>query len=94
MKKLQSSYHDDANKIVKQAMNEKSAIENLNFLIDLSMGTTDTEPVPEEPKTFTEAWNHPNPNSCAKWQGIKKEFTNMNKKQVLCKTKKSLIPPH
>ena len=46
----------------------------------LAMMTSNIEPVPEEPKTFTEAWNHHNPNSCAKWQeAIKKEFTNMNK---------------
>ena len=44
-------------------MEEKSAIKNLNFLIDLAMMTTDTKPVPEEPKTFTKAWNHPNASS-------------------------------
>ena len=55
MEKLQALYNDDANKIIKQAMNEKWAIENLNFFIDLSMVTTDTECVPEEPKTFTKA---------------------------------------
>ena len=73
MKKLQASYNNDANKIIKQATWEKSAIENLNFLIDLDMVTTDTKPIPEEPKTFTKAWNHPNANSQAKWQeSIKK----------------------
>ena len=66
MKKLQPSYNDDANKIIKQATNEKSAIENLNFFIDLSLVITDTEPIPEEPNIFTKAWNHPNPNSHAK----------------------------
>ena len=55
MKKLQALYNDDANKIVEQATQEKSAIENLNFLINLAMVTTDTKPVPEEPKTFTKA---------------------------------------
>ena len=34
MKKLQTLYNDDANKIAEQATNEKSAFENLNFLID------------------------------------------------------------
>ena len=93
MKKLQASYNDNANKIVKQAMNENRAIKNLNFLINLSLVTTNTKPVPEEPKTFTKAWNHPNPNSCAKWQEAdKKEFTNMNKQQVWCKTKKRFCP--
>ena len=66
MKKLKASYNDDANKIIEQATDEKSAIRNLNFLINLSILTTDIEPLSEEPKTFTEAWNHPNPNSCTK----------------------------
>ena len=64
MKKLQGLYNDNANKIVKQAKNEKSAIKNLNVLIDLSMVTTDIKCVPEETKIFTEPWNHLNPNSC------------------------------
>ena len=67
MKKLEASYNVDANNIIDQATNEKSVIKNSNFLIDLSMMTTNTKPVPEEPKTFSEAWNHPNPNSHAKW---------------------------
>ena len=61
----------------------------------LSMVMTDTEPVPEELKAFTKAWNHPNPNSCTKWQeAIKKEFAMMKRQQVWCKTKKSLMPPN
>ena len=66
MKKLRGSYNDDANKIAKKGTKEKSAIKNLNFLINLSMVSKDTKPVPEEPKTFTKAWNHPNANSCKK----------------------------
>jgi len=32
-----------------------------------------------EPTTFWEAYNHPNPEMCAKWQAtIQKEFHNMN----------------
>ena len=95
MKKLQALYNDDDHKIVKQAMNEKSAIKNLNFLINLSIVSTDTEPVPEEPKTFTQAWNYPNINSLAEWsEVIKKKFANMNKQQVWCKTRKSIMPPN
>ena len=83
MKKLQASYNADANKIVEHATQEKSDIENLNFLVDLAMATSCTKPVPEEPKTFAKAWNHPNVNPCAKWQeAICKEFANMNKHQV------------
>ena len=82
-------------KIVKQAIQEKSTIENLNFLIDLAMVTTDTKPLPEEPKTFTKAWNYPNATSQVKWQDmIRKEFTDRNKQQVWCKASKSLMPPN
>ena len=62
MKKLQASYNDDSNTIIKEATQDE-AIENLNFLVDLAMMTTDTMPAPEEPATFNEAWNHPNANS-------------------------------
>ena len=66
MKKLQALYNDNANKIIKQVTKEKGAIENLNFLINLAMITTDTKPVSEEPKNLVKAWNHPNSNPCAK----------------------------
>ena len=94
MKKLQASYNDDANKIIKEAMQDK-VIENLNFLINLAMVTTDTMPVLEEPMTLNEAWDHPNANTHAKWQeAICYEFTNMNKQQVWCKTSKTLMHPN
>ena len=81
-------YNDDANKIIKQAMNKKSAIKNSNFLINSSMVMTKTKCAPEEPNTFTKAWNHSNPNSCAKWQqAIKKEFAAMSKQHAWCKEK-------
>ena len=41
MKKLQASYNDDANKIIKEAM-EEMVVQNLNFLIDLAMVTFNT----------------------------------------------------
>ena len=73
MKKLQASFNDNANKIIKQATKEKDAIKNLNVLIDLAIVTTDTKPVPEEPKTLNKAWSHTNANSHMKWQeAIKK----------------------
>ena len=57
--------------IIKQATKENSMVTNY------------TKPVPEEPKTFNEAWDHLNANSCAKWQeAICKEFDNMKKQQV------------
>ena len=59
------------------------------------MVTTDTMSAPEEPATFNKAWNHPNANSQEKWQeAIHKEFADMNKQQVWCKTSKTLMPPN
>ena len=46
MKKLQALYNDDAKKIIKEAMQD-NVVENLNFLINLAMVTTDTMPVLE-----------------------------------------------
>ena len=59
MKKLQALYNEDANKIIEEATQDKKSIENLNFLIDLAMLTSDTKPAPEEPMTFVKTWNHP-----------------------------------
>ena len=73
----------------------KKIVENLNFLINLAMVTTDIMLVSEEPMTFAKAWNHPNENSCAKWQEtICKVFTDMNNQQVWRKTSKTLMPPN
>ena len=58
MKKLQASYNNDADKIIKEATQDK-LVKNSNFLIDLAMVTTDTIPVPEETVTFDAAWNLP-----------------------------------
>ena len=93
--KIQASYNDNANKIVKQATKEKSAIKNLNFLINLALVTIDTKPVPEEPQTFNEALDHPNKNSWKKWwEVICKEFSNINKQQVWHMTHESLMHPN
>ena len=92
--KLQALYNDGANKIIKEVMQVKVS-KNLNFLIVLAMVTTETMPVPEEPVSFNEAWNHSNATSSEKWQeAICKEFTDMNKQQVWRKTSKSLMPPN
>ena len=58
MKKLPASHNNDANKIIKEVMQDK-VIENLNFLIHLAMVTTNSMLIPEEPTSFNEAWNHP-----------------------------------
>ena len=57
------------------------------------MITTVLAPVPEEPTSFNEAWNHPDVTCHEKWQEvIHKEFADMNKQQVWQKTTKSLMP--
>ena len=92
MKKLQALYNEDANKNMEEATQDK-AVKKFNFLIDLAMVTIDTMPVPEEPTTFAKAWNHPNASSHAKWkEAICKEFADMNKQKLWCKTTKTLIP--
>ena len=79
MKKLQASYNNDANKIVKQATQEKGTIENLNFLINMAMVFNNIKPTLEEPQRLNKAWNHPNKESHRKWQGaICKVFADMN----------------
>ena len=60
MKKLQASYNDDANKIVEQYTKEKGAIENLSFVVDLAMVSSNIKATLDEPQMFNKAWNHPN----------------------------------
>ncbi|KAG7338676.1 reverse transcriptase RNA-dependent DNA polymerase [Nitzschia inconspicua] len=49
----------------------------------------------DEPKTFQEAWNHPDPEERKKWrEAIKKEFHDMIVRKVWRKTNKSSIPSH
>ena len=46
-----------------------------------------------EPKTFDEAWNHPDPEQRRKWrEAITKEFTDMKKLSVWRKVKRSTMP--
>ena len=59
MKKLQASYKD-ANKFVKEAVQEKRDNKLLNSLIDLAMVASNIKPTDDEPWTFKKAWNHPN----------------------------------
>jgi len=46
-----------------------------------------------EPTMFQEAYNHKDPEQCAKWRAaIHKEFKDMNNRGVWCKVKRSTIP--
>ena len=93
IKKLQTSYNDNADTIVKQAVQEKSAIKNSNFLIDVAMVSYDTKQTLKESQMFNKAWNHPKKDSLRKWQDtIHKELADMIKQQVWQKTIKSLFP--
>ena len=55
IKQLQAVYNEDTNKIIKKATQDKNTIENLDFLIDLAMVTSETKPIPEEPVIFAKA---------------------------------------
>ena len=55
MKKLLTSYNNDANKIIKAATQEKKCEENLNFLINLAMVADNIKPTDDESKMFWEA---------------------------------------
>ena len=61
--KLQALYSNNANKILEQTKQEKSAIKKLNFLIDLAMVSNYIKPILDEPQMFNKAWNHPNEES-------------------------------
>ena len=71
IKKLQVLHKNDASKIIKDAAQEKSAKDNLIFLIDLAIVAGDTKPIKDEPQIFNEAWDHPNQN-CK--ENVKKPF--------------------
>ncbi len=46
-----------------------------------------------EPRTFQEAWNHPDIKQHMNWgEAIRKEFSDMNKQQVWGKIKHDKIP--
>ena len=47
-----------------------------------------------EPTTFQESWNHPDPIQREKWRtDIRKEFHDVNNRQVWRKIKRSGMPP-
>ena len=58
MKKLQSLYNNDANKIIKEAAQEKKMRQNLNFLTDLAMVAGDTKPTEDEHQTINKTRDH------------------------------------
>jgi len=48
---------------------------------------------PIKPASFDDAYYHPDPSQCKKWQeAIKKEFCNMTHCRVWCKVKRSTVP--
>ena len=95
MKKQTAFYNGDANKIVKQATKEKNTNNNLNFLIDLALESSNIKPSLDEPQRFNRARYHPNEESLIKWQeAICNEFIIMNKQKVRQKMLESHMPPN
>ena len=92
MKKLDCDFYEIAPKIVKEAKAkldqaheagnfETVANETLNFLIDIVDLALSAEilPTQDEPKTFQQAWNNPDPLKRVKWrEAIRKKFHDMN----------------
>ena len=66
LKKLQASYNGNTNNNVKEAIQEKSASKNLNFLINLTIVANNTKPNEDEPQMLNEVRSHPHPESCRK----------------------------
>ena len=75
---------------------DSTVTELANLLIDVAKVAGEVKDVvPQfiEPKTFKEAWNHPDPRQRAKWrEAIRKEFRDMIKRKVWRRVKKSSIP--
>ena len=75
---------------------DSTVTELANLLIDVAKVAGEVKDVvPQfiEPKTFKEAWNHPDPMQRAKWrEAIRKEFRDMIKRKVWRRVKKSSIP--
>jgi hypothetical protein len=109
MRKLSTSYNPDANVIAQQGRVTRSSVntdnesgrdstvtELANLLIDVATvagKVKDVVPQYIEPKTFKEAWNHPDPMQRVKWrEAIRKEFRDMVKRKVWRRVKKSSIP--
>ena len=109
MRKLSTSYNPDANVIAQQGRVTRSLVntdnesgrdstvtELANLLIDVAKvagKVKDVVPQYIEPKTFKEAWNHPDPMQRVKWrEAIRKEFRDMVKRKVWRRVKKSSIP--
>jgi Reverse transcriptase (RNA-dependent DNA polymerase) len=72
--------------------NYNTTIPNENDAADLAlMSATTSEYM--EPERFSEAWDHPNPDSRSKWrEAISKEFQDMKNKRVWKYCKKTDIP--
>ena len=106
MKKLDCDFNEIAQKIVEEAkakvdqahkagIFETVANKTLNFLIDIVDLALSAEilPTQDEPKTFQQAWNNPDPVIRVKWrEAIRKEFHDMNIRCVWQKIKSSQIP--
>lgn len=74
---------------------DSTVTELANILIDVAKVANEAKVVPQyvEPKTFQEAWNHPDPKQRAMWrEAIRKEFHDMIKRKVWRRVKKSSIP--
>ena len=83
---------------VKEDKAKEVADEFSNFMygpssVDVALIAGDTEEIPEEPKTFREAWDHSDPVQREKWRtAIRKEFHDMISRGVWRKIKRRDMP--
>ncbi|EJK44115.1 hypothetical protein THAOC_37375, partial [Thalassiosira oceanica] len=96
MKQLECAMdRGDQNVLADKILTRSRANETANCLIDVAMVSTDEVTTVEykEPKSFEEAWFHPDPLQRKKWRAaINKEYGDMTKRKVYTKKKRSQMP--
>ena len=91
---MATSYNDDATKQLKGLRNDDQAnlVTNLNTVANANDVSKIAQAIDQERRTFQEAWYHKKQISREKWQNaIRKEFGNMNRKQLWRKIKRDSI---
>ena len=102
MKKLSASYNPEADKVIDRITRgntnietgrDTTVVETANFLMDIGMIAKENHNDPEEPTSFQEAYNHPDPVQRKKWrEAIKKELRDMIKRGVWRQIKRRDVP--
>ena len=90
MRKLQGWFNPSATKFVEELPSQQAGRELILDQVDFAFTTMDDY---VEPKSFEEAWNHPDESQRQKWRdAIHKEFKDMNNRGVWKHVKKADVP--